>query len=353
MAYAILGTAKPAFFDSSGAPLASGTLTVQDPDDSSAKDTYPTANDADASTNGVSTAYTLDSRGEIATQLWGRDGEDYKVILKDSSGSTVYTIDEIRLPQQDLKAITTAGAGDATPTVDGVNILRLVNGVTYTDFDDGQVGQQLTIFGPSSGTSYLTDSGSLNFDKGLDIAMGGTDTLSLQQIISGGWYEMSRSVNESPQYMGPVYQKTVTSDVSLTSSTLAAVAAFSDYFLLGGTFYKVTGYLEVSADAAARDLEIDFVTDTAFTDSQYTWISVDSGNALTVDQGETQALTAAVADIDIDGTGSVGIIINGHVETGGTTASISDVDVHMANKAGAGTVTLHTGSWIRFEAISN
>jgi len=98
VAYAILGTPKPAFFDSSGSPLASGTLTVQDPDDSSAKDTYPTADDADASTNGVSTAYTLDSRGEIATQLWGRDGEDYKVILKDSAAATIYTIDEIRLP---------------------------------------------------------------------------------------------------------------------------------------------------------------------------------------------------------------------------------------------------------------
>jgi hypothetical protein len=99
MAFPILGTPKPAFFDSSGDPLVSGTVTVQDPDDSSAKASYPTAADADAGTNGTTSAITLDSRGEpSSTQLWGKEGEDYKIILKDSSGSTVYTIDNIVLP---------------------------------------------------------------------------------------------------------------------------------------------------------------------------------------------------------------------------------------------------------------
>jgi hypothetical protein len=86
----------------------SGTITVQDPDDSSAKNSYPTAADADADTNGVSTAITLDSLGGTgAHELWGRDGEDYKVILADSAAATVDTWDEIRLPTHSRRPTVT------------------------------------------------------------------------------------------------------------------------------------------------------------------------------------------------------------------------------------------------------
>jgi hypothetical protein len=72
MAYPILGRPSPQFTDSSGDPYVSGTITVQDPDDSSAKNSYPTAADADANTNGVSTAITLDSLGGTGAHELGQ-----------------------------------------------------------------------------------------------------------------------------------------------------------------------------------------------------------------------------------------------------------------------------------------
>jgi len=61
-------------------------------------------------------------------------------------------------------------------------------------------------------------------------------------------------------------------------------------------------------------------TDNAFVEECYSWITVDSGNALAVDQAETQALTTAVANIDIDGTSIVGVLVKGFVLTHATLA---------------------------------
>lgn len=249
MAYAILGTPKPQFFDSSGAPLASGTLTIQDPDDSSAKDWYPTAADADADTNSASTAITLDSRGEPSTQLWGRDGEDYKIILKDSSGSTIYTLDEIRLP---------LGSGN--------------------------------------------------------------------QI-----------------------KKVKTADESLTDTTLASDTHLQNFTLSANTYYSVDGFLLVAAAGASQDLKIDIITAEAEQDSQYTFISVDAGSALTVDQGETQS-AATDTTIDVDGTSNVGIIIRGFVFTNALTSST--YDLRVAQGTDSGTTTLKKGSWLKFEPLT-
>ena len=46
MPFPILGTPKPQFFDSSGAPLTSGTLTIVEPSTDVNKATYPTYDDA-------------------------------------------------------------------------------------------------------------------------------------------------------------------------------------------------------------------------------------------------------------------------------------------------------------------
>lgn len=127
MAYPILGTPKPAFFDSSGSPLAGGTLTIQDPDTSSAKAWYATATDADSQSGSSTSDVTLDARGEPTTQLWGRDGEDYKVILKDSEGSTIYTLDEIRLPLGLTNVSKVKTADESLTTTTLANDTHLIN----------------------------------------------------------------------------------------------------------------------------------------------------------------------------------------------------------------------------------
>ena len=126
MAFPILGTPIPAFFDTSGSPLASGTLTVQDPADDTNKASYPTYDDAEAATNANDNPLTLNARGEPASGLWGLDGEDYKIVLKDSDGATVYTIDDVFSGShiKETSAETAAGVTIVNWTVAPGNVLR-------------------------------------------------------------------------------------------------------------------------------------------------------------------------------------------------------------------------------------
>ncbi len=118
MAFPILGTPKPQFFDSSGSPLASGTLEIVEPADDTNKATYPTYDDAEAATNANANPLTLDSRGEPSSGLWGLDGEDYKITVKDSSGTTIWTTDDVFVPTQSWHNQQTAAESTAgvTPT---------------------------------------------------------------------------------------------------------------------------------------------------------------------------------------------------------------------------------------------
>jgi len=111
MSFPLLGSPKPQFFDSSGNPLTSGTLAILNPTDDTNKASYPTADDADALTNANVNPIVLDSRGEPPTGLFGVDGEKYKLVLKDSTGTTIWTVDDIRVPQY------TAPITDRTITV--------------------------------------------------------------------------------------------------------------------------------------------------------------------------------------------------------------------------------------------
>jgi len=347
MAYPILGTPNPQFLDSSGAPYASGTITTLDPaDGSTVKSNYPTADDADASTNAVSADITLDASGRISTGYWGKDNEDYKVVLKDSSASTILTMNDIKMPPHPRRALVTAG-NDATPTIAEAKFIKLsTDNTAVTDFDDGEVGDVIHVIGPTTGQTKITDSGSILLHNSDDFLMSSGDTLTLGMAVDTQWWELGRNF-----YNSNSLTKVVLVDEALTSSTLADSAYLVNWVLLSATFYSFEGYLKVSADAAARDLEIDITTDNAFQEESYSWVSVDSGSALTVDQGETSALTAAVANIDIDGTGQVGIQFKGFLYTHAT--SNCNVDVQFANQAGAGTVTVEKGSWMRFAPMYN
>jgi len=100
MSFPILGTPKPQFLDSSGTPYASGTLAILEPVDDTAKTYYPTADDADAATNGATATITLDARGCTPNGLFGVDDQKYKLVLKDAAAATIWTVDDIRVPSR-------------------------------------------------------------------------------------------------------------------------------------------------------------------------------------------------------------------------------------------------------------
>lgn len=85
-------------------------------------------------------------------------------------------------------------AGDTTPTVAGVSVLRIVNAspTTISGFDDGVNGQLLILkFDDANTTINRTNAylaGGVNYVSGVD------DTLVLFRL-AGAWYELCRSTN--------------------------------------------------------------------------------------------------------------------------------------------------------------
>jgi hypothetical protein len=251
MAYPILGSPKPAFFDSSGDPLASGTITTLNPSNDAVKASYPTADDANASTNGTSGDITLDSRGEpTSTQYWGKDNEDYKVVIKDSAGTTIYTMDDIRMPAHSRRARVAFTGADPTPSVAEGNEFYTVGTTAITFFDDGEVGDTIFVYANSNITithnTTIRLAGSVNFD------MVTGDLLTLTMNSDGIWREVSRA--------------TVTAEYEVVAATNVITAAESGkvFFLNSATEFAST------LPAPALGLNYTFICSGAASGANYT-----------------------------------------------------------------------------------
>ena len=158
MSFPLLGSPKIQFFDSSGSPLTSGTLAVLDPQDDTNKASYPTSDDANAATNANVNPVVLDSRGEPPNGLFGRSNESYKLVLKDSDGTTIWTVDDVSSHPFYVQTAAEVAAS-VTPTnfeYEPVNVLR------YAAVADGG----FTAGGSASGTDNL-----IAFQAALDVAV--------------------------------------------------------------------------------------------------------------------------------------------------------------------------------------
>jgi hypothetical protein len=89
--YALPWGPKPQFVDSNGDPMNAGTLGTFIAGSTTAQVTYTD------STGGTSnaTTITLNSRGEPTNEIWLASGVSYKFVLKDSSGVTIWTVDNV------------------------------------------------------------------------------------------------------------------------------------------------------------------------------------------------------------------------------------------------------------------
>jgi len=84
-------------------------------------------------------------------------------------------------------------ANDATPSVSGSNQWLTGGTTTITDFDDGYIGQVITIISEHAIT--ITDGTNIFLNGSANFVMGATDILTLIQKADGLWYEISRSDN--------------------------------------------------------------------------------------------------------------------------------------------------------------
>ncbi len=226
MAFPILGNPSPQFFDSSGSPLASGTLAVLDPADDTNKASYPTYDDAQALTNANSNPITLDSRGSL--NLWGIDGEDYKLVLKDSAGATVDTNDDIFLPtllttlyKKTAQTLTDAGAVTLTQSTTflvttGAAAITLANGVENQ--------HKLIVMKTDSGTATLTPS---SFSNGTTIVFDDVGDSASLWFVDGSWSFLGGSAR--------VTGYTADTTVTFTSTDATPTVAGGQSFITAGT----------------------------------------------------------------------------------------------------------------------
>ena len=177
MSFPILGTPKPAFFDSNGDPLVSGTLSILDPDTDTNKASYPTLADADTGTNPNDNPIVLDSRGEPSTSLFGIDGQSYKLVLKDSDGATIWTVAKVTSPSG---TAATIGA-----ILYPISTAETAAGITPSDYSYpwGDVRRYGAIGDGSTDDTTAIQSAfnsghSVNFTAGLDFLMKGEVTVT-------------------------------------------------------------------------------------------------------------------------------------------------------------------------------
>lgn len=94
----------------------------------------------------------------------------------------------------EVPPVYTFTAADATPSVRGGKVFKTAGTTAITDFDDGQLGQEITILATDSitithGASTIVLNAAGNF------AMANGDTLTLRMFTAGVWHEVSRSDN--------------------------------------------------------------------------------------------------------------------------------------------------------------
>lgn len=178
-------------FDNNGDPLNGGKVYVYAPGTLTAKDSYPTADAADAATGANPNPVVLDSAGRPeGGQIWGVDGQSYKLVVKTSADVTLDTIDDIETPATRdevkqlaprLKVYTAGGTANAlTITLDPA-ITALSTDVSFyfrPSAANTAAGPTIAIDGKAAATAKLADAST-------DVPAGFFQTGN----VYGGWFD--------------------------------------------------------------------------------------------------------------------------------------------------------------------
>ena len=91
-------------------------------------------------------------------------------------------------------------ADQATPSVVGGSICTTGGPTTITDFDDGTVGQTITVL--SEHAIRITDGTHIILDGSADFVMAASDSLTLVLKADNKWYETGRTVSAQTVFTG-------------------------------------------------------------------------------------------------------------------------------------------------------
>lgn len=176
---------KPQFVDANGAPMSSGTLTFYAAGSTTPQNTYTDSTGVTANSNPI----TLNSRGEPANEIWLTGGQSYKMVLKDSSGSTVWTVDNIA-GVNDTTGSQSEWVTGPTPTYVSATSFTLAGDQTSTF----HVGRRLKTTN-SGGTIYSRITASV-FGASTTVTVA-NDSVTLDSGLSAVSYALLAAVNPS------------------------------------------------------------------------------------------------------------------------------------------------------------
>ncbi len=218
------------FFDSSGSPLASGTIEFRDPTSNNLINSYSTADLADAQSTANDNPLTLSATGAATAGLFLEDDVKYKVILKDSLGATVATHDDVRCPGR-------------------------VNGLLYTQGDTGSVARTLesklqdtiSVFDfmtAAEVTDVKTYAGLVDVTAAVNSGLVALDTIGMTLWCPAGKYRITSQLTEpTVAYWG------ITGDGPATFFDVSEVGAGNSWMAVKKRGARIS-YLEIAGDKA-------------------------------------------------------------------------------------------------------
>lgn len=219
---------KVQFLDANGAPLVGGKVYTYAAGTSSPLATYTTAAGTAANTNPV----ILDARGEA--NIWYTTGTSYKVILKDASDATIWTVDNIAI-----------SGSMATQNANNVNITGGVigAGVTFNGNTTGTASNVTGTVAVNHGGTGATTAAGARTNLGAANAGANTDITSLQQnatlTATGTIAADSLGFRGAPQNAQTAAYGLVLADngkhISITTGGVTIPANSSQAFPIGAT----------------------------------------------------------------------------------------------------------------------
>ena len=159
----------PVYLDNAGVPCAGGSLTFTDTATTTPKTVYSDK----ALTTPISNPLTLDSAGRAPVDIWGSGS--YRVVLKNSSGTTIKTLDNVDELSTSAAIPSQTGNSGEFLTTDGSNLSWAV--IDAIPSQTGNAGKYLKTDGTTATwatvssvpvTNTVTSTGTLTPTSGYD-----------------------------------------------------------------------------------------------------------------------------------------------------------------------------------------
>lgn len=306
--------------DGNGDPLNGGLVYFYEAGTSTAKDTYPTENDAVAQTNANANPVVLNSAGRA--QIWLRN--QYKVIVKDSSGNTIQTVDEVGSTDSS-NAFQASHIDGLTLTIDSGDTSHDIN-IAAGEARDGADSNDIEL--SSAITKQIDASWAVGDDAGgMDTGSVANDTIYYIWLIKRtdtGVVDALISTSNSSPTMPTNYDKKRLIGVAKTdgSANLERVSSVNRPWDQSAAIWPDSGSANAYAITPIPSLA-------AYSSGLFFSFLAENANTGT-------------STINISGLGTITIQLNGRILSGGEIAAGAIVHGVVRNVSGTNTFQIFT-----------